>query len=109
MGCCVSISHKAHDERCLKCLKTKGLSAMTVFVGKHAKKMAAFNTMPLSKGRTKGLPCVLHHFETTMTTTTNSTGTTTKTTNSDSATATTSASSNKGDKDNQQRRQRQRQ
>jgi hypothetical protein len=86
MGECVSVSHRPHDIRCVKNKSTCGLSARTVCVDKHALNMTKINTMPLSKGHTKGLPSVARHFgqiiSSTATRTTNSNGTTTTTTGS---------------------------
>jgi hypothetical protein len=82
MGLRVSISHRAHEERCLAIDRP---SARTKEVNKFAKEMMAINTMPLIFGQTEGLPSVSQHFQKTTTTTTRIGGTTTITRTSDEA------------------------
>jgi hypothetical protein len=57
MGECVSVSHRPHGIRCVENQSTR-VSARTLHVDKHAKKMATVNTMSLSKGQLSLMFCI---------------------------------------------------
>jgi hypothetical protein len=58
----VSIPHRSHHRRCPQNRNTRGGSARSVEVEKHAKQMLELNNLPLAKGQLEGLTSVKQHF-----------------------------------------------